>query len=236
MALVNSSGLITKICKSPVDSRFEMQAALGFKNGNCGAKNKTLTQKHLAICTGLVVLVLLSLAFVFSTLSAPLRDVSPQTIEYAIDQSAQGTERELLMKAVKQATAMWSDQNPGLEFMLTDKQDVLQIRASMPAYVDAVVYVTMSLHADGFTECPIWDTDTTACIVYIHPYLLHASTIDLSPAPRINTIAHEFGHVLGLSHFPDSNTNHLMGTPSGDSTGTSTDTKGYVVLEPIPLI
>ena len=208
---------------------------LGFKNGNCIADNITLNRKHLAIWIGLVVAVAVALAFVFSTLSANLRDISPQTIEYAIDPSVHGTERELLMKATKQATAMWSDRNPGLEFVLTDKQDVLQIRAFVPAYVNEFVLAVMSVPADGVVECPIWDTDTTACTVYIHPYLLHADTIDLPPASRINIIAHELGHVLGLGHYPDSNTNHLMGTPGGDTAWTSADTKGYVVPERIPL-
>ena len=172
---------------------------------------------------------------VFNTLSTSLRDVSPQTIEYAIDPSVQGIEKELLVKATKQATAMWSERNLGLEFVLTDKQDVLQIRASMPVHVDIVVRVIADVHANGFAECPIWDTDTTACIVYIHPYLLHADTVDLPPAQRINIIAHELGHVLGLGHYPDSSGSHLMGTPSENPTGTSTKTKGYVVPEPLPL-
>ena len=206
-------------------------------NGSCIADNITLSRKHLAICIGLVVAAALvvALAFMFSTLSANLRDISPQTIEYAIDPSVHGTERELLMKAAKQATAMWSDRNPELVFVLTDKQDVLQIRASIPAYVNEFVLAVMSVPADGFVECPIWDTDATACTVYIHPYLLRADTIDYPPAPRINTIAHELGHVLGLSHYPDSNANHLMGTPGGDTIWTSADTKGYVVPERIPL-
>lgn len=195
-----------------------------------------MIQKRLIICIVVILLaVSLSSAFVLSTFAAPLRYVPPQTIEYVIDSSMQENERELLTQAAQQATAMWSDQNPGLEFVLTNKQDVLQIKAFMPVHVDMIVYLTMSLHADGVVECPIWDTDTTACIIYIHPYVLSTETMDLPPAHRANILAHELGHVLGLSHYPDSNTNHLMGTPGGHTTGTSVDTEGYIVPERLPL-
>ena len=192
-----------------------------------------LNRKHLAVCIGLVGAVAV-LALIL-TPAAHWRDVSPQTIEYTIHPSVQGTDRELLTNATKQAAAMWSDLNPGLEFVLTNKQNVLQIKAHIPAHVDMFVNALESGPTNGYAECPIWDTDATTCIVYIHPYFLNADTIDLSPAPRINTVAHELGHVLGLSHYPDTLTNHLMGTPTGNPAGTSADTKGYIVPERIPL-
>lgn len=204
---------------------------LGFKNGNCNAKNKTLIQKRLVICIGLIVLIILfGLAFIFTTLSAPLRDISPQTVEYVIDPSIQGTEMELLIEATKMATAMWSDRNSGLEFVLTDKQDVLQIQAHVPWFAGLV----SGGFTNGFTKCPIWDMDTTNCVVYIHQDLLD-DDLDKYQSPkeqRVSTIAHEFGHVLGLNHYPSNSTNHLMGTPNESAIWVSTDTKGYVVPEP----
>ena len=192
----------------------------------------SLNQKCLAILIGLAV-VAVALTLIL-TPAAHLRNISPQTIEYAIHPSVQGTDRELLTNATKQAAAMWSDLNPGLEFVLTDKQNVLQIKAHIPAHVDMLVNALKSGPTNGYAECRIWDTDATTCTVYIHPYFLSADTIDLSPAPRINTVAHELGHVLGLSHYPDTLMNHLMGTPTENPAGTSTDAKGYVVPDPLP--
>ena len=164
--------------------------------------------------------------------SAPYRDVSSQTIEYAIDPSIQGTERELLTEAFGQATAMWSGQNSELKFILTDKQDVLQIQTNVPWFAKLAGGTI-----DGFTKCPIWDTNTTDCVVYLHQDLLD---LDLGKyrSPKIqltNTLAHELGHVVGLSHYPDIPANHLMGTPEWNPAWTSTDSKGYVVPTPIPL-
>ena len=175
----------------------------------------------------------MGLLFLLLCVSSTLRDVSPQTIEYAIDTSVQGAERELLAEATKQATAMWSDQNPGLEFVWTDKQNVLQIRTNVPWFAGLVTYG----FANGFAKCPIWDTDTTDCVVYVHQDLLDT---DLGKyrsleVQLVNTLAHELGHVLGLSHYPDTMSNHLMGTTKINPARTSTDTKGYIVPAPIPL-
>ena len=168
-------------------------------------------------------MLLMGLVFFLLCVSSNLRDVPLQTIEYAIDPSIQGTERELLMEAAKQATAMWSDRNPKLEFVLTNKQDVLQIRTNVP-------------WLSGFAKCPIWDTDTTNCIVYVQQVYLDPNFANQwSETQLVNTLAHELGHVLGLSHYSDTKEDHLMSTPKWNPAWTSNDTKGYVVPVPIPL-
>ena len=184
------------------------------------------------IIPALTFMSILLLTFPFCA-SAPYRDVSPQTIEYAIDPSIQGIERAVLMGAVNQATAMWMEQNSELKFVLTDKRNVLQIQTGVPWFAQLAGGTT-----DGFTKCPIWDTDATNCVVYLHQDLLDPD-LGKYMSPKIqltNTLAHELGHVVGLGHYPDIRANHLMGTPEWNPSWTSTDTKGYVVPEPIPLL
>ena len=177
----------------------------------------------------IVLILLLTLLF---CASAPYRDVSPQTIEYAIDPRIQGAERKLLMEAANQATTMWSEQNSELKFVLTEKRDVLQIQTGVPWFAELAGGTV-----DGFTKCPIWDTDAANCAVYLHQDLLKPD-LGKYRSPKIqltNTLAHELGHVVGLGHYPDIRSNHLMGTPGWNQPETSIDTKGYVVPEPISL-
>ena len=193
-----------------------------------------LRNRRIALIVIVLALPLLLVAvYVASIFCSHLRTISVQTIEYSIDPRIQGIERELLANATKQATVMWSESNPGLNFVMTDKPDVLQITISEPWY---------SLIAIGFAECPLWDTDTTSCIIYVQSYLIE-NTVNSSPNYRINILAHEMGHVLGLAHHPGNFEDHLMGTPENHLVGTlelnleqtSTDTEGYVVPVPLPL-
>ena len=162
-----------------------------------------------------------------------LRTISPQAIEYSIDSSVRGIERDLLLNAARQATAMWAGQNPGLSFTMTDRPDVLQITASMPWRVYFLTKVT-GYTIDGHTKCPLWDTDTTGCVIHINPDLIDGSMADVHPGRRANIIAHELGHVLGLPHYPDSRSNHLMGSSGLCRMFASKNTKGYVVPTPLP--
>ena len=195
-----------------------------------------LRNRRIALIVVVLALVLLVAAAVYvaSIFYSHLRTIPLQTIEYSIDPRIQGIERELLVNATKQATVMWSESNPGLNFVMTDKSDVLQITISGPCYTITVT---------GFAECPLWDTDTTSCIIYVQPYLIQENTVNLSPNYRINVLAHEMGHVLGLAHHPGNFEDHLMGTPEDHLTDTlelnleqtSTDTEGYVVPVLLPL-
>ena len=185
-----------------------------------------LRNRHIALIVVVLALVLLLLVCVASIFYSHWRTIPLQTIEYSIDPRIQGIERELLVNATKQATVMWSESNPGLNFVMTDKSDVLQITISGPWYA---IIVT------GFAECPLWDTDTTSCIIYVQPHLIQENTVNLSPNYRINVLAHEMGHVLGLAHHPSSLEDHLMGTLELNPEQTSTDTEGYVVPDPLPL-
>ena len=185
----------------------------------------TLRNRHIILIVVVLALVLL-LVCAATFCCSYWRTIPPQTIEYSIDPSIRGIERELLANATKRATVIWSELNPGLNFVIADKSDVLQITISEPWY---------TLTVTGFAECPLWDTDTTSCIIYVRPYLIQENTVDWSPNHRINVLAHEMGHVLGLAHHPDSSEDHLMGTVEWNPTPTSTDTKGYVVPAPLPL-
>lgn len=198
-----------------------------FKNMSVRLKRLKRLGKIIIVCIVVILSVMLASLF-----AAPWRDIQPQPIEYSIDPNIQGIERELLVDAAKQATIMWSDLNPKLTFTLIDSPDVLQIKKGIP--VHAEIISMLGGIADGYVECPIWDTDATACVLYVHPYLLHANTVDLQPERRTCVVAHELGHVLGLSHYPDTKENHLMGTVDGNPAFQSTDTKGYVVPHPIP--
>ena len=163
-----------------------------------------------------------------------LRTISLQAIEYSIDSSAQGTERDLLLNAVQRATAMWMGQNPGLSFTMTDRPSVLQIKASLPWYVNVLSKVLPCNTIKGYTKCPVWDMDTTRCVIHIDPTLIDGSTVDVHPGRRTNIIAHELGHVLGLPHYPASASNHLMGSSEFGRICTSKNMKGYVVPMPLP--
>ena len=196
---------------------------------------KSLPRKYriVIVCSMSAILIISALVIQFSMFSAFLRDVPPQSIEYAIDPIVKGIERELLVNATMQAAAMWAERNPGLSFTMTDKPDVLQLTTLVPWYVEIIVEAVDGGIVHGFAECPIWDTDTTECTVYLHPYLIRESTVDLPPEERANVLAHELGHVLGLSHYPDSRTNHLMGSSAPGQIFESDDTKEYVVPEPL---
>ena len=117
---------------------------------------------------------------------------------------------------------------------MVDRPDVLQITASMPWHANFTVATAEGVVANGYGECPIWDTDTTGCTIHIHPYLLREATVAFHPGFRTNIVAHELGHVLGLSHYPDSRANHLMGSSGWGLLYASEDTKGYVVPDPLP--
>ena len=173
-----------------------------------------LRNRRIALIVVVLALVLLVAAvavYVASIFYSHLRTIPLQTIEYSIDPRIQGIERELLVNATKQATVMWSESNSGLHFVMTDKSDVLQITISGPWYTRAFT---------GFAECPLWDTDTTSCIIYVQPYLIQENTVNSSPNYRINILAHEMGHVLGLAHHPGNFEDHLMGTLEDHLMGT----------------
>ena len=189
---------------------------------------KVRLSRHRKLVTGLIVLAIVALTLMSSTTLSYLRGVPLQTIEYAIDPSVQGIERELLMNATKQAVTMWSDLNPGLSFVVTDKSDVLQITSPMPWYVDVLANIIRN-PISGVVQCQIWDTDATTCVMYIHQNLLRADA-GFSLEERTDTVAHELGHVLGLAHYPCNQT-HLMGTPGWNPAFSSYDTKGYAVPE-----
>ena len=182
------------------------------------------------IITVVVAVLIISLSFLFCG-SAPYRDVSPQTIEYTIDPSIPEAEKEILMEAAIQATAMWSGQNSNLTFVLTDKQDVLQIQTGVPWFAKLG-----EKDPKGLAKCPIWDTDATNCIVYVwQDYLNPTFAYPKFKIQLVNTLAHEFGHVLGLGHYSGTEKNHLMSNFKSNPTGTPYDTKGYVVPAKIPL-
>ena len=186
-------------------------------------------KKHLAISGITSILLFLMLVPIF----AIHRDIPPQTIEYYVDSSMRGIERELLVDAATRAAAMWAGENPGLDFVMTDGPDALRITTHVPWYVDFFVYQVAEDPAIGFAACPIWDANASHCTVYVNPFLTHEDTAGLPPETRANIVAHEIGHVLGLSHYPDSMANHLMGSSHLGRILESYDTKGYVVPEPL---
>ena len=173
------------------------------------------------------------ICWILSIETSPLRTIPPQAIKYTIDSSIRGTERDLLSDAVRRATAMWAEQNPGLSFTMTDRPGVLRIKASLPWFVRALnilQYPTIY----GLAKCPLWDTDTTRCAIHVNPALVTGSATDVNPGRRTNVIAHELGHVLGLPHYPASASKHLMGSRGFGLMCASKNMKGYVVPEPLP--
>ena len=189
--------------------------------------------KQILIIT-FVVIVFIIIFVSISSMSAIDRDVPLQTIEYVIDPNIQGIEKGRLTNAMSHATLMWAESNPGLKFVMVENQDALQITTDRPWFIDVAEIISNdpSYFIDGHVSCSIWDTDASDCTLYIDQSRIKEYSKDWNFECEAKwTIAHELGHVLGLSHYPASKKENLMGSPAIGQAKATFDTKGYVIPE-----
>ncbi len=124
----------------------------------------------------------------------------------------------VVKQAVSDGFGAWTALNPGLLLAEAEENPVIEIR--WIEYDGGTVGWACfdCIGDDAFIEVVIHETDCNGDPVLYGPNSIR------------NTIAHEFGHNIGLEHHP--NWTHLMA--GGDFVQDPFDTRGYVIPEPLP--
>jgi hypothetical protein len=105
---------------------------------------------------------------------------------------------------VRSATRRWNRLDGGPTFVLAD---------SCPDYDDAVTVRYRNAN-DRFTGWTKWYWDAAGHIVHadvtVNPHRIRAFASQDQSCQRKHTMTHEFGHVLGLRHYPRSHAGSVM--------------------------